>query len=86
MNFIVRLKETKYLRPYSKSKLELESNLSEILPVNCKFIHCSITAWVPEDWLEVQKERYKHRQKDFCITRVRLFRVQLKFGFRIRPL
>jgi len=26
------------LQPYSKSKLELESNLSEILPVICKFI------------------------------------------------
>jgi len=24
--------------PYNKSKLELKSNLSEILPVNCKFI------------------------------------------------
>jgi len=28
-------------RPYSKSKLELESNLSEIFSVNCKFIGCS---------------------------------------------
>jgi len=26
----------KDLRPYSKRKLELEFNLSEILPVNCK--------------------------------------------------
>jgi len=26
--------------PYSKSKLELEFNLSEISPVNCKFIRC----------------------------------------------
>jgi len=25
-------------RPYSKSLLELESNSSEILPVNCRFI------------------------------------------------
>jgi len=30
------------LQPYSKSKLELESNLSEILPVNCKLIYDSI--------------------------------------------
>jgi len=29
------------LQPYSNSKVELESNLSEILPVNCKFIHDS---------------------------------------------
>jgi len=29
------------LQPYSKSKLELEANLGEILPVNCKFICCS---------------------------------------------
>jgi len=28
------------LQPYFKSKLELKSNLSEILPVNCKFIRC----------------------------------------------
>jgi len=27
-----------YLRPYSKYKLELKSNLSEILPVNYWFI------------------------------------------------
>jgi len=27
--------------PYSKSKLELESNLSEILSVNWNFIRCS---------------------------------------------
>jgi len=26
-----------YLRRYSKNKFDLESNLSEILPVNCKF-------------------------------------------------
>jgi len=31
-------------QPYSKSKLELESNLGEILPVNCKFISCSTSA------------------------------------------
>jgi len=27
-----------YGRPYSKSKLELESNSSEILPVNCMLV------------------------------------------------
>jgi len=27
-----------FKRPYYKSKLELKSNSSEILPVNCKFI------------------------------------------------
>jgi len=31
---------TNLLRAYSKNKLELESNLSEILPVNCNFM-CS---------------------------------------------
>jgi len=32
---------TLYLWPYYKRKLELECNLSEILPANCKFIHYS---------------------------------------------
>jgi len=32
--------ELTHLQPYSKSQLELESNLSEILPVNCNFICC----------------------------------------------
>jgi len=27
--------------PYSKNKLELETNLSDILPVNCKFVRSS---------------------------------------------
>jgi len=31
------------LRPYYTSKLELKSNSSEILPVNCKFISDSIS-------------------------------------------
>jgi len=30
------------IQPHFKSKLELESNLGEIWPVNCKFICCSI--------------------------------------------
>jgi len=34
----------KQLQPYSRSKLDLESNLGEILPVNCKFICCSTSA------------------------------------------
>jgi len=29
------------LEPYNRSKLELKSNSSEILPVNCKFIYDS---------------------------------------------
>jgi len=29
-------------RSYSKGKLEFEFNLSELLPVNCKFFRCSI--------------------------------------------
>jgi len=33
---------------YSKSKLELESNLSEILPVNCKFIYNSTPTYSNE--------------------------------------
>jgi len=36
------LKILKHIWPYYKSKLELKSNLSEILPVNCKFIYDSI--------------------------------------------
>jgi len=31
-------KKTLGIGPYYKSKLELKSNSSEILPVNCKFI------------------------------------------------
>jgi len=31
-------KNAQIYQPYSKSKLELESNLSEILSVNCKFV------------------------------------------------
>jgi len=36
VNFMLSLVKKK--QPYSKSKLELESNLGEILPANCKFI------------------------------------------------
>jgi len=32
------LRETTYAEQYYKSKLELKSNSSEILPVNCKLI------------------------------------------------
>jgi len=34
-------REEQFLRPYSKSKLKLESNFSENFPVNCKFIRGS---------------------------------------------
>jgi len=39
----LKIKLYKDLQPYSKSKLELESNLGEILPVYCKFIRCSFS-------------------------------------------
>jgi len=42
----------------TKSKLELKSNLNDILPVNYKFIHDSIPnysdkiqIWIPKIWL-----------------------------------
>jgi len=45
----------RFIWPYSKSKLELESNSNEILPVNCKFIRDSTPilsdktqTWIPE--------------------------------------
>jgi len=33
----------------------------------------------------VQKERYKHRQIFNALREFNIFRVQLKFAFRIRP-
>jgi len=60
------------IQPYSKSKLELESNLGEILPVNCKFIRCSTSTqpdktqtWVPEVRLLVQKRKIQTQTKIF---------------------
>jgi len=38
LTFVVGVTLISILLPYSKNKLELESNLSKILPVNCKFI------------------------------------------------
>jgi len=45
--------------PYYKSKLELKSNLSEIFPVNCKFIRVHI-------FLFVLKVRNKKLKFEFC--------------------
>jgi len=39
--FVESASHSENLQPYSKSRLELESNSNEILPVNCKFIRCS---------------------------------------------
>jgi len=54
--------------PYYKSKLELKSNSSEILPVNCKFICDLLQLKLTELKHEVlksdfqrKKERYEHR-------------------------
>jgi len=41
-NYKHLIRKEKRLQPYSKSKLGLESNLSEILSVNYKVISCSI--------------------------------------------
>jgi len=38
---VIKICHFKDYQLYSKSKLELEFNLSEILPVNCKFVRCS---------------------------------------------
>jgi len=46
------------LRPYSKSKLELESNSSEILPVNCKFFWGSSP-------LNLTKLKFEYLKSDF---------------------
>jgi len=85
--------KTGALRPYSKRKLELESNLSEVLPVICKVIHASTQNLIWKNsnlstWslaVSTKKNDKISAEKILCITRVRLIRVQLKFAFRIRP-
>jgi len=52
------------LTAYSKSKLELESNLGEILPVHSKFIRCSQTL-VLDVRLLVQKRKIQIQAKIF---------------------
>jgi len=56
------------LAPYYKNKLELKSNSSEILPVNCKFIsglfQLKLTKLKPDvlkSDFQRKKERYEHR-------------------------
>jgi len=49
----------KRLRPFYKSKLELKSNLSEIFPVNCKFISIHI-------FIFVLKVKLKDLKFEFC--------------------
>jgi len=68
------------LLPYSKSKLELESNLSQILPVNCNFIRCSTLSYLEKSnsstWSRaLSTKKIQDQTKFFCITRVWLFRV-----------
>jgi len=52
-------KINKVFGPYYKSKLELKSKLSEILPVNCKFICVHI-------FLFALKVRLKNLKFEFC--------------------
>jgi len=54
------------LRSYSKSKLELKSNLSEILPVNCKFI-CDSNPLLSD------KTQFEHLKFGFqCIRKIKI--------------
>jgi len=81
----------RFKQPYSESKLELESNLGKILPVNCKFIRCSTSTYpnksqtrVPKVRLSVQKRKIQTDKNIFASLEFDFFRVQLKFAFRIR--
>jgi len=92
LGYVIAAISLKVKRPYFKSKFQLESNSSEILPVNCKFIRGytptwtgKTQTWVPKVRLKVWKEKHTTDEKIFCVTRFRVFRVQLKFVFRIRP-
>jgi len=78
---------------YYKSKLELKSNSSEILTVNCKFICDSILQLKQTKLkLEVLKYDYQRKKKGINIDKVVInwqnfarVRLQLKFAFIIRP-
>jgi len=72
---------------WSRSKLELKSNLSEILPVNCKFIYNLYTnlIWQNSNLISIWLKCKKKKDKFLCITWIRHFLVQFKFAFRIRP-
>jgi len=61
------------IQPYSKSKLELQSNLSEILPVNCEFVRDSVRNLCDKLKLKCLKFGFKCK-KESCIQR-------RKFGF-----
>jgi len=76
-------------RPYSKSKLELESNSSEF----CRYLQGYMLFYLNLIWQNshlsnlafgAKKERYKHRRKIFTSLEFDFFRVQLKFVFRIQ--
>jgi len=83
-----------YLGPYFKSELELKSNSSEILSLNCKFI-CNSTVLqlkLTKLKLEILKFDIQHK-KDIKTDKLAIkwqnfarVRLQLKFAFIIRPL
>jgi len=62
------IKRYRHTGPFYKSKLELKSNSSEILPANCKFFVILLQLKLTKLKLEVRtsnfqrkKERYEHR-------------------------
>jgi len=78
-----------FLWPYSKSNVELESNLSEILPTNCKFI-CVLPQLILKkiklEYLEFgfeckKKKNINTDENSFASIELDFFRVQLKFAF-----
>jgi len=83
------------LGPYYKSKVELKSNSSEILPVNCKFICDSMLQLkLTKLMLKVLKSDFSTKKKLYIYS-VKLainwqifsqVRLQLKFAFIIWPL
>jgi len=49
----------KKLQSRSKSKLELDSNLDEILPVNCKFIQANLPFFSAHYIFNAKRQAYK---------------------------
>jgi len=74
------LKYTVVLQPFSKSKLELKSNLSKIFPVNCNFISDStpILFGKTRTWnltLSAKKKDKNTDEKIFASLEFDVFRV-----------
>jgi len=79
-NFFIKLHYI--LRPFSNSKLELRVQLVRNFYLFFNS-YDKTQYWIHKIRLEVQKNT--DEKNFFCITGVRVFRVQLKLVFRIRP-